>query len=166
MLETVLFYFFAFIIVASSLGVVMARNPLHGALSLIGGFFALSGIYALLGAHLLAALQVLVYAGAVMVLFVFVIMLLNLKDEELGGPKLTKMKFLGAGGLAFAGGLLAVKVLSGLPPIKDLATQPGFGTVAEVGKVIYGPYTMPFEVTSLLLLVSIVSAVVVAKAKI
>jgi NADH-quinone oxidoreductase subunit J len=166
MLETVLFYVFAFVIVATSLGVVMARNPMHSALSLIGGFFALAGVYALLGAHLLAALQVLVYAGAVMVLFIFVIMLLNLKDEELGGPKLTKMKFLGGGGLILAGGLLSVKVLSGLVPIADLATVPNFGTVDAVGRVIYGPYTMPFEVTSLLLLVSIVSAVVVAKAKI
>jgi NADH-quinone oxidoreductase subunit J len=166
MLETALFYVFGFIAVVTSLGVVTARNPLHSALSLIGAFFALAGIYAMLGAHLLAAIQVLVYAGAVMVLFIFVIMLLNLKDEELGHPKLTPLKFLSAGGLVLGGVLLSVKVLSGLQPVADFDKVAKFGTVAEVGKVIYGSFQLPFEVTSLLLLVAIVAAVVIAKAKI
>jgi len=166
MLETVLFYAFAIVAIVTSLGVVWARNPLHSALSLIGAFFALAGIYAMLGAHLLAALQILVYAGAVMVLFIFVIMLLNLKDEELGEPKLTPMKFLGAGGLILGGLVLATKVLAGLQPIADFDKVAKFGTTAEVGKVIYGSFLLPFEVTSLLLLVSIVAAVVIAKAKI
>ncbi len=168
--ELFFFFVFAFIAIAGALGVVWARNPLHGALSLIGSFFALAGLYVLLGAHLLAALQVLVYAGAVMVLFVFVIMLLNLKDEELGLPKPTIMKVLGGVGMGLVGMLVTVRALRGLAPatgdVIDLATVPGFGTVEAVGRVIYGPFMLPFEVTSLLLLVAIVAAVVVAKARI
>ncbi len=174
-MEQLLFYFFAAITVATALYVVAARNPLHSALSLIGTFFAMACIYALLGAHMLAALQVLVYAGAVMVLFVFVIMLLNIKDEELGAPRRTIMGVLGGTGLAVGGLALIGSVLTRLGqagdagaivPLADLAKNPSFGTVAAVGRAIYGPYLLPFEVTSLLLLVSIVAAVVVAKAKI
>jgi NADH-quinone oxidoreductase subunit J len=177
MVEQVLFLFFSLIAVATAVFVVAARNPLHSALSLIGTFFALAGIYVLLGAHLLAAIQVLVYAGAVMVLFVFVIMLLNLKDEELGAPKPTIMKALGGLGVAVTTVGLIGKVFWDLRQTApagaiqaaselDLAQHADFGTVAAVGRAIYGPYMLPFEVTSLLLLVAIVAAVVIAKAKI
>jgi len=169
-MQQFLFWFFAVVAVATAIGVVMARNPLHGALSLIGTFFALACLYVLLGAHMLAALQVLVYAGAVMVLFIFVIMLLNLKDEELGAPRPTVMKVLAGAGLLSGGialgGAVVRAVSSGAGPTADMAVDSGFGTVAAVGRAIYGPYLLPFEVTSLLLLVSIVAAVVVAKAKI
>lgn len=172
-MEQVLFYLFAVVAVASAIYVVAARNPLHSALSLIGTFFALSATYILLGAHLLAALQILVYAGAVMMLFVFVIMLLNLKDEELGAPRHTFMKVAGAGVLGLGGVVLGWRVLSGAGvvggTVRDaagLAALPGFGTTEAVGRALYGPYLLPFEVTSLLLLVAIVAAVVAAKAKI
>ena len=170
-MELILFWTFALIAITTSVGVVVARNPLHGALSLIGAFFALAGIYILLGAHLLAALQVLVYAGAVMVLFIFVIMLLNLKEEELGTSKTTAMKLLGAvsigggGALLIAAGLRNYSVASG-SVVRDLGGEVGFGTVEAVGRLLYGPFMLPFEVTSLLLLVAIVASVVVAKARI
>jgi len=80
--EAILFYLFAAGVLVAGAQVIFRRNPIYGALSLVGCFFFLSGVYVLLGAHLIAILQVLVYAGAVMVLFVFVIMLLNLKDED------------------------------------------------------------------------------------
>ncbi len=173
MVEQVLFWIFAVLSVVTAFFVVKCRNPLHSALNLIGTFFGLAGLYVLLGAHLLAALQVLIYAGAVMVLFVFVIMLLNLKDEELGESKTTAMKWLGglgffAGGVALIGIVLRrlVPALAPTGMLTDLAHRQGFGTVAAVGREIYGPYLLPFEVTSLLLLVAIVAAVVVAKAKI
>src|SRR5438270_8266042 len=98
MAETILFYLFAIGVLGAGAQVVLRRNPLHGALALVASFFFLAGIYVLLSAHLIAVLQVMVYAGAVMVLFVFVIMLLNLKDEELGERRLTFWK--GAGVLA------------------------------------------------------------------
>ena len=169
-MEQLLFWFFALVATVTAIGVVAARNPLHGALSLIGTFFALACLYVLLGAHMLAAMQVLVYAGAVMVLFIFVIMLLNLKDDELGQAKPTLMKVLAGTGLVTGGvalgGAVIRAVTSASAPVADLAADGAFGTVAAVGRAIYGPYLLPFEVTSLLLLVSIVAAVVVAKAKI
>lgn len=171
-MESVLFFVFAFVAVASAVYVVAARNPLHSALSLIVTFFALAANYVLLSAHVLAAIQILVYAGAVMVLFIFVIMLLNLKDEELGSPKYGPLKAVGAGTFAVAGVLLSTRIFlhlkpaDAIVPLGDVATSADFGTVAAVGRVLYGSYLLPFEVTSLLLLVAIVAAVVLAKAKI
>lgn len=169
-MELVLFYIFGAVAVGAAIVVVTARSPLHGALSLIGSFFALAAIYVLLGAHLLAALQILVYAGAVMVLFIFVIMLLNLKDDELGVRRVTPMKVVGAAGLGVAGLALIVRVLMALgrngAPVADHIAEPGFGTVAGVARVVYGNFLLPFELTGVLLLVAVVAAIVVAKARI
>ena len=167
-MEAALFYFFAFIALTTSTYVVMAKNPLNSALSLIGAFFALAGIYVLLGAGMLAALQILVYAGAVMVLFIFVIMLLNVKDEELGESRPTGVKIFAGVGIGLGGFLLYFSFLrpGQLGPVRDLGGLRDFGSVEAVGRLIYGPYMLPFEVTSLLLLVAIVAAVIVAKAKI
>src|SRR5205085_4845270 len=151
--------------------VVLRRNPLHGALALVASFFFLAGIYVLLSAHLIAVLQVLVYAGAVMVLFVFVIMLLNLKDEELGEQRITVWKGIGALSVVTLVGLIDFFALrgaySGRP--RDLAVEQlatGFGTVRAVGRTLYLFSVLPFELTSLLLTVAVVGAVVVAKGKI
>lgn len=165
-MESVLFYLFGAMALATAIYVVSARNPLHGAMGLIGTFFALAATYVLLGAHFLAVLQLLVYAGAIMVLFVFVIMLLNLKDEELGGRRVTPAKIAAGGALGLTGLVLAVRVFGPLAPTADLASEPGFGTVKAVGRVLYGPYLLSFEATSLLLLVAIVAAVVVARVRI
>src|SRR5947207_6994896 len=94
-MEAILFYIFAIGTLAGSAMVVFRRNPIHGAVSLVGAFFFLAGIYVLLSAHLIAILQIMVYAGAVMVLFVFVIMLLNLKEEELVEFRFTFWKVVG-----------------------------------------------------------------------
>src|SRR5256885_10416085 len=101
-MEAALFYIFAIGTLAGSAMVVFRRNPIHGAVSLVGAFFFLAGIYVLLAAHLIAILQVMVYAGAVMVLFVFVIMLLNLKEEELGRERLAARKSLGGASIVTA----------------------------------------------------------------
>ncbi len=171
MAETILFYLFAVGVLGAGAQVVLRRNPIHGALALVASFFFLAGIYVLLSAHLIAILQVMVYAGAVMVLFVFVIMLLNLKDEELGQTRITLWK--GAGVLAILGAVgvsaraALTTVYSG--PVTDLAVREasrGFGGVKAVGRALYLDSLLPFEVTSLLLLVAIVGAVVVAKGKI
>ena len=171
MAETILFYLFAAGVLGAGAQVILRRNPLHGALALVASFFFLSGIYVLLSAHLIAILQVMVYAGAVMVLFVFVIMLLSLKDEELGEQKLTFWK--GVGALAVLGSV-AVSMRAALStvyagPVTDLAVSQmgqGFGSVKMVGRALYLDSLLPFELTSLLLLVAIVGAVVVAKGKI
>ena len=177
MAETVLFYIFALGIVFTGAQVIFQRNPVHSAMSLVACFFFLAGVYILLAAHLIAILQVMVYAGAVMVLFVFVIMLLNLKDEELGQQKLTAWKGIGLAAVVTTVGAIAFRTLSPLyhsGRITDLAgtliTGNGltaeFGSVKAVGRAIYVNSVLPFEVTSLLLLVAVVGAVVVAKGKI
>jgi len=171
MAETVLFWIFFAGVVGAGFLVVSLRNPVHAAMSLVACFFFLAGVYLLLSAHLIAVLQVMVYAGAVMVLFVFVIMLLNLRDEELGKERVTVWKGIGALAVAGAVGLIVVRALSAAyrGPVRDLAVEQlstGFGTVKSVGRALYLFSILPFEVTSLLLTVAIVGAVVVAKGKI
>ncbi|HEY8206046.1 MAG TPA: NADH-quinone oxidoreductase subunit J, partial [Myxococcaceae bacterium] len=138
--------------------------------SLVATFFFLAGIYVLLWAHTIAVLQVLVYAGAIMVLFLFVIMLLSLTDTGIKGPRLTFSRVAGGGA---AVGLLAVLVASirQLPADQPMATlsaaqASSFGSLRELGRLLYGTYLLPFEAVSLLLLVAIVGAVVVAKPRI
>jgi NADH-quinone oxidoreductase subunit J len=171
-MEAVLFYIFAIGVVAAGAQVVLRRNPIYGALSLVACFFFLAGIYVLLAAHLIAVLQVMVYAGAVMVLFVFVIMLLNLKEEELGEQRITIMKGVGLVAVLSSVALVVWRAIGAaypgdkLPPVDNALTVAGFGTVREVGRVLYLSSVLPFEVTSLLLLAAVVAAVVVAKGKI
>jgi NADH-quinone oxidoreductase subunit J len=156
--------------VAFSGNVVLRRNPAHAAISLVAAFFFLAGLYVLLAAHLIAILQVMVYAGAVMVLFVFVIMLLNLKEEELGHERITAWKIIGGLSIVITTGLIAFLALGNAYPtgfLRDMArSQPTFGSVKGVGQALYIASVLPFEVTSLLLTVAIVGAVVVAKGKI
>jgi NADH-quinone oxidoreductase subunit J len=169
-MEAVLFYIFAIGVIAAGAQVVLRRNPIYGALSLVGCFFFLAGIYLLLAAHLIAILQIMIYAGAVMVLFVFVIMLLNLKDEELGEQRLTAMKVVGIVAVLATTFVIAWRGLGAAypqgPQVDNALRISGFGTVREVGRVLYLSSVLPFEVTSLLLLVAVVAAVVVAKGKI
>ena len=164
--EVVVFWIFAIPLLISAAGVVVSRNPVNAAMSLVAAFFFLAGIYVLLTAHLLAFLQVLVYAGAIMVLFLFVIMLLSLGDEHLvPGPSKRAMQWVGvAGALAVAAviGTAIWRVGDGAVASVDGA----FGTVKAVGRVLFTEYLLPFEATSLLLLVAIVGAVVVAKERI
>ena len=163
--ELIVFWLFAIPLVASALGVVVARNPVNAAMSLVAAFFFLAGIYVLLVAHLVAFLQVLVYAGAIMVVFLFVIMLLALHEEDLKPARLKAMQWAAV----FGGfGVLAVLATairdSGILHWKSVA--PDFGTVRAVGRLLFTQYLLPFEATSLLLLVAIVGAVVVAKERI
>jgi NADH-quinone oxidoreductase subunit J len=165
--ETITFWIFAFFTVLTALGVVLSRNPVYAAMNLVGTFFFLAGIYVLLVAHLIAFMQILVYAGAVMVLFLFVIMLISTGEEHLEPERHRVMQYVGVLG---AVGLLAV--LSGAiarmsdTSIGPLADPARFGTVKAVGTLLFTEYLLPFEVTSLLLLVAIVGAVVVAKERI
>ncbi len=167
--EQLLFWAFAIATVAGSAGVVIAKNPIGAAMSLVATFFFLAGIYVLLWAHTIAALQVLVYAGAIMVLFLFVIMLLSLPDTG-RTMQFSVARILGGVGTA---GLLAALLVSfrRLPEIdaawmRDPAQVASFGTIQKVGEVMYTQWLFPFEAVSLLLLVAILGAVVVAKPRI
>ncbi len=164
--ERITFFVFAIPLVATAIGVVVARSPMYAAMSLVAAFFFMAGIYVLLSAHLIAVLQILVYAGAVMVLFLFVIMLLSLGDEH---PELERMKQIQWLGFVLGGGGLMVLLawISREVGSAGMATVgPDFGTVKAVGRVLFTQYLLPFEATSLLLTVAIVGAVVVAKEKI
>jgi len=163
--EVVVFWIFAIPLLASAGGVLLARNPVNAAMSLVAAFFFLAGIYVLLMAHLLAFLQVLVYAGAIMVLFLFVIMLLTTGDENYARARVKAMQVAGVFGAA---GVMAVVVraVQQLGPMPMRVVSPEFGTVKAVGRILFTQYLLPFEATSLLLLVAIVGAVVVAKQRI
>jgi NADH-quinone oxidoreductase subunit J len=163
--ERITFLVFAVPLVITALMVVVSRSPMYAAMSLVGAFFFMAGIYVLLAAHLIAFLQILVYAGAVMVLFLFVIMLLSLNDEHLVKERLKPMQILG---MLAAAGMVVVLASAIFDSVGgDARPVPAdFGTVKAVGRVLFTQYLLPFEATSLLLLVAIVGAVVVAKEKI
>jgi NADH-quinone oxidoreductase subunit J len=163
--EAILFWPFAILLVAAALGVVIARSPVYAAMNLVAAFFFMAGLYVLLTAHLIAFMQVLVYAGAVMVLFLFVIMLISLGDEHLFPGRKTAMQYLGVfGALALCAVLCSAIYRAAAGPGRPL--EASFGTVKAVGQVLFTDYLLPFEATSLLLLVAIVGAVVVAKERI
>jgi NADH-quinone oxidoreductase subunit J len=163
--EMILFWVFAMPLMVAAAGVLISRNPVYAAMNLVAAFFFLAGIYILLTAHLVAFLQILVYAGAIMVLFLFVVMLLSLTDDELGMPKVTVMKALGCVGAAGLG-FVIVRAIQDMGVQNMAAVEPRFGTVKAVGRLLFTQYLLPFEATSLLLLVAIVGAVVIAKQKI
>jgi NADH-quinone oxidoreductase subunit J len=168
MTELILFWVFGLATLIGAVFVISARSPMSSAMALVATFFFLAGIYVLLWAHAIAVLQVLVYAGAIMVLFLFVIMLLSLSEAAIAAPAL---KFSGVVGGAATLGLLAVLALaisrlSSEPPSLSPSDQVSFGTLRTLGQLVYTSYLLPFEAVSLLLLVAIVGAVVVAKSRI
>jgi NADH-quinone oxidoreductase subunit J len=160
----ILFYFLAAAAVVSAVGVISAKNPIYSALYLVVTLFSLAGIFVLLSAGFLAVIQILTYAGAILVLFVFIIMLLNLQPEELeekgyGAPGKVLLAlvslalFLGLG-YVFSGPRWVPKVLPA-----------DFGTVAQLGRELFENYVVPFEIAGILLTVALVGAVVLAKRK-
>ncbi len=168
--EQILFWLFAVGTIVSAVGVIFVRNPVASAMSLVASFFFLAGIYVLLWAHTIAVLQVLVYAGAIMVLFLFVIMLLSLTDT---GPIAQVSPSRIAGALATAALLASLVMAFRKLPVSDSvawASDAGrlatFGSIKQLGAVLYTQWLFPFEAVSLLLLVAIVGAVVVAKSRI
>lgn len=163
--EQVAFWIMAVPLVAAAAGVLVAKNPVYAAMNLVAAFFFLAGIYVLLVAHLIAFMQILVYAGAVMVLFLFVIMLISLGNEHLEKERYRGMQLLGVVG---AVGLAVVLTVAILDATEGAAApiSADFGTVRAVGRALYTQYLLPFEATSLLLLAAIVGAVVVSKERI
>lgn len=165
-LSTLVFYFFAVLAVASSLLMITRKNPVHSAMFLVVTLFSSSAIFVLLDAHFLAALQVLIYAGAILVLFLFVIMLLNLGHEF--EPDL-KSRFWWVFGFGLGLVLMAEIVvgLRGAPvdPDSDLLTAwfREKGAVAGVAEPLFQNQMVAIEVAGLLLLVAMVGAVVIAK---
>lgn len=160
MIEFVVFFFFAAVAVIFAMVVILHRNPVVGALSLVASFFALAVMYVLLDAPFLAALQVIVYAGAIMVLFLFVIMLLNLGHmrEE---PARPIQQFLGfTGSAAFL--IALVYYLTKYAVFNVIPSTPWTTDARTIGVTLFQAYVFPFEMVSILLLAAIVGALLMS----
>ena len=162
------FWVFAAVMVMASLGVVLQRNPMHSVLLLLASFGALAGLYILLNAPFIAAVQIIVYAGAIIVLFLFVVMLLNAPTED--PPQGYHARLLGGAGPRWFGALLSVvlvgELIYALSHLRATALPGGNGASASVktiGVVLFRDYAFAFEVTSVLILLSMVGAVVLAR---
>lgn len=165
-MEPLLFWIFAVLAVLGASLVVLLSNPVRGAMCLVATMFCLAVLFVLLDAHLVAVLEVLVYAGAVMVLFLFVIMLLDLRQEEVGARRFTLLKAAGFAAVVAVGAMLG-GALSKLGDRAELGARiQDFGTVEMVGKLLLRDYLLAFELTSILLLVAVVGAVLLAKRRI
>ena len=200
-LATIMMYLFCLLAMAGGVGLVLARHPIHGAISLLTAMMSLAGVYALLGAHLVAVLQIIIYAGAIIILVVYVIMLLDVVGSDSAGfyrktglvalPLLAVLALLLAQGVTGIGGSAeklvdgAITCPEGTPcetGCRDDSDNDGdgltdcadpdcgshtacYGTVKAVGISLLGRYVLPFEMSSILLLVGIIGAVLLTGAK-
>ena len=165
-MDLILFYVFGAVMVLASLFVVGQRNPMYSVLLLILSFGALSGLYVVLDAPFVAVTQIIIYAGAIMVLFLFVVMLLNANKE--GEEAAVRVMFGGPGPRRFGAVLsvlLAAQLIWALTRIQPALlgdAAPGIDSVREIGRRLFTDYALAFEATSLLILVAMVGAVVIA----
>jgi NADH-quinone oxidoreductase subunit J len=168
--DQLLFYVFAAVAVMGSLLVIGQRNPIYSVLALIVSFFGLSGLYVLLEAPFVAVVQIIIYAGAIMVLFLFVVMLLNVPREDASEwdqahPYFRPWPVRIGGALAL---LMAVQLAWALSRTPGLgvgvnADRPAVSSVAELGRVLFTDYMFAFEVTSILIIIAMMGAVVLAR---
>jgi NADH-quinone oxidoreductase subunit J len=163
-MTALLFILFAGLAIGCALSMVVQRNPLYSAISLIGVFISLASLYVMLAAPFIAAVQIIVYAGAIMVLVVFVIMLLNVEEET---RKNLRLRFLIPTAVLLAGVLIAeaafvIYFVQAQPSPQDPGTSE-IGLTAEIGKGLFTTYLLPFEITSVLLLMAIVGAMTLAR---
>jgi NADH-quinone oxidoreductase subunit J len=161
-MTTYLFYFLSFLAIMFALMVVLSKNPIHSVLYLVLTFFAIAGHYVLLNAQFLAAVHIIVYAGAIMVLFLFVIMLLNL-NKETEPHKSLWLK----GSAAVASGSLLIVLVGSLRNAEHMqaavAYNGSIGLIENLGQTLFHEFLLPFEVASILLLSAMVGAVMLGK---
>ena len=168
--EQILFILFGAVSLIGAVAVISFRHPIYSALSLVVTFFAQAGLFVLLGAHFVAAVQVIVYAGAIMVLFLFVIMLLNLGTLSAKGAIGTKLK----GVAVILGILLAIEgiyiAVNSANDTASAAAEPAAESVNtttyKIGELLFNEYLLPFEVTSLILLAALIGVIVLVKREI
>ena len=161
-MEQFLFFFIALVAVASAVYFVFAKNPLYAILSLIVTFFSIAALYVLLNAQFLGIVQIIVYAGAIMVLFLYVLMMLNLnaKDES---KKHNLLKFTGiiSAGIIFVGMIGAYKGVAMTNATTNVDSQ--IGLTKNLGKLLFNEHVLPFELASILILAGIVGSVLIGK---
>ena len=161
---TILFWVFSVLMLASAVAVVLFRNPVNSAMSLVLSFLALAALFVTLDAYFIGIIQVLVYAGAVMVLFLFIIMLLDLKAETRRRLNIAAL----SGGLAVLGGfiVLIAQVIKSLPAAADrfpALARTGYSDTYDVGMALFGNFNLPFQVIGVLLLVATVGVVILSR---
>jgi len=162
MVHLILFIIFGVICVAGAVNLLAQKHPINSALSLVVVMGALAGLYLLLGAEFLAAIQVIVYAGAIMVLFVFVIMLLNAGEEEhTHGSKIALL--FGVPGMVVGSVLIAWMLIHSQPSAREVTVGQLYGSARSIGQLLFGQFLLPFEITSVLILIAIMGAVVLAR---
>ena len=163
----VFFYGLSIAAIVFAIAVITRKNAVHAALSLIGTLVSLAGLYLMLYAPFVAGVQIVLYAGGIMVLFLFVIMLVNL-DQNIREIQFNKQWLVGLIAALALGGLLLFVLRQGrsIFPVDQVAVLPEGSNTQMIGIALYGQYMLPFEIASLLLLVAIVGAVVMAKKRI
>jgi NADH-quinone oxidoreductase subunit J len=157
-----LFLGFAVLAVLGAVGLVLFRHPMNGAMSFVVTLISLAGLYALLSAKLIFALQLIVYAGAIMSLIVFIIMFLNIQPDDLPKEETKLLYIVGGVVVVFPIGLFLAKIVKSLPNIPTEIIGNNFGGVKEVGLLLFKDWLVPFEIVSILLLVSLIGAVILA----
>jgi NADH-quinone oxidoreductase subunit J len=162
-ITTILFILLSVLAIGSALMVITRKNPLHSVLYLVITFFAISGHYILLNAQFLAIVNIIVYAGAIMVLFLFVVMLMNLNTEI--EPQKNRLSQIAG---VISGGSLFLVIIAALVKSKSVAgameLQTGdYGLIKTLGKVLFNDYVLPFEISSVLFLSAMIGAVVISK---
>ena len=163
-MEQAFFFYFAFVIAAAAVFVVAAHNPIYSALALLIMFFHVAGLFVTLHAEFLAAVQIIVYAGAILVLYLFVVMLLNLRQDD---RYHRQWPMVASVGLTLVIEAVILTVMKGwaTPVVATGAetTVGGSSNVGAIGDVLYSTYLFPFEVASLILLVAMIGAIILAK---
>ena len=163
-MERAVFFLFAAIATGSALGLVLKKNPIHGALFLVVNLGSVAVFYLMLGAEFLAAAQIIVYAGAIMVLFVFAIMVLIPGKEETGPDPRRRYRLAALPlGLLLLGQLVLVVAR---PRAPAAPSAPAAGTVESVARLLFTDYLLPFELTSVLLLAAMVGVLVLARRRV
>lgn len=158
-----LFYFFSFLSVLSALMVIISKNPIHSVLYLILTFFTLSGHYILLNAQFISIVNLIVYAGAIMVLFLFTIMFLNLKDDAFTGSRLWFNLASVMVVITMCGLLLSKIALAPVSIASDLERNSQIGMVENLGQTLFSRFLVPFELVSVLFLSAMVGAVMLGR---
>lgn len=163
MINQLIFMYFAAVILVSALLMITRRNPVHSILAMLLLFFHIAGLFVLLNAEFLAAVQLIVYAGAILILYLFVVMLLNTEQEKQVARGNRFWGWMAAFGVLIASEILLLVSKGSFPAEAGVPMAAGAGGVRELGEALYTKYLVPFEIASVILLVGLIGAVMLAK---
>lgn len=158
-----IFFYFAAVILLSAVLMVTRRNPVHSVVYMLLLFFHIAGVFVLLNAEFLAAVQLIVYAGAILILYLFVVMLLNVDKEKLGSRAHRFWPWMAGFGILIAGEIVLLLLRGSFPVNPELHVQQAGAGAEALGIALYTRYLIPFEIASVILLVGLVGAVMLAK---